>query len=47
MKFAAVFFDWGDTLSVVSKKSDALVVKTNDWIASMIHLNASRKPLLS
>ena len=37
MKFAAVFFDWGDTLSVVSKKSDALVVKTNDWIASMIH----------
>lgn len=36
MKFAAVFFDWGDTLSVV-KKSKTLTVETNNWIAPMIH----------
>jgi predicted HAD superfamily phosphohydrolase YqeG len=32
MKYAAVFFDWGDTLSVVGKKS----IDTNDWVGSML-----------
>lgn len=33
MKYVAVFFDWGDTLSVVKKHA----IVTNNWITSMIH----------
>jgi predicted HAD superfamily phosphohydrolase YqeG len=32
MKYSAVFFDWGDTLSVVNKQS----IDTNDWIEHML-----------
>lgn len=34
MKYSAVFFDWGDTLSVLNKEK---VPVTNNWIKSMIH----------
>lgn len=32
MKYAGVFFDWGDTLSVLKRH----VPVTNNWIAPMI-----------